>query len=42
MRKVKIEYDYKSYSIPLLNRIAEACETVLKIDFVDKGPKKVK
>jgi len=34
--------DYKSYSIPLLNRIAEACGTVLKIDFVTKGPKKVK
>lgn len=28
--------DYKSYSIPLLNRIAEACGTVLKIDFVTK------
>ncbi len=34
--------DYKSYSIPLLNRIAEACGTVLKIDFVTKGTKKVK
>jgi transcriptional regulator with XRE-family HTH domain len=33
--------DYKSYSMPLLNRIAEACGTVLKIDFVPKG-KKVK
>jgi len=32
--------DYKSYSIPLLNRIAEACGTVLKIDFVTKGIKK--
>jgi transcriptional regulator with XRE-family HTH domain len=32
--------DYKSYSIPLLNRIAEACGTVLKIDFVTKGTKK--
>ena len=31
--------DYKSYSIPLLNRIAEACGTVLKIDFVTKGTK---
>ena len=34
--------DYKSYSISLLNRIAEACGTVLKIDFVTKGTKKVK
>ncbi len=34
--------DYKSYSIPLLNRIAEACGTVLKIDFVTKGTKKIK
>jgi len=33
--------DYKSYSISLLNRIAEACGTVLKIDFVTKGTKKV-
>ena len=33
--------DYKSYSMPLLNRIAEACGAVLKIDFVTKG-KKVK
>jgi len=33
--------DYKSYSMPLLNRIAEACGAVLKIDFVPKG-KKVK
>ena len=32
--------DYKSYSIPLLNRIAEACGTVLKIDFVTRGTKK--
>ena len=32
--------DYKSYSMPLLNRIAEACGTVLKIDFVTKGTKK--
>ena len=31
--------DYKSYSIPLLNRIAEACGAVLKIDFVPKGKK---
>jgi len=29
--------DYKSYSMPLLNRIAEACGAVLKIDFVPKG-----
>ncbi len=34
--------DYKSYSVPLLNRIAEACGTVLKIDFVTKGTKKIK
>ena len=34
--------DYKSYSIPLLNRIAEACGTVLKIDFITKGTKKNK
>jgi len=34
--------DYKSYSIPLLNKIAEACGTVLKIDFVTKVTKKVK
>jgi len=34
--------DYKSYSMPLLNRIAEACEAVLKIDFVPKRRKKVK
>jgi transcriptional regulator with XRE-family HTH domain len=34
--------DYKSYSIPLLNRIAEACGTVLKIDFITKGTKKIK
>ena len=32
--------DYKSYSIPLLNRIAEACGADLKIDFVTKGTKK--
>ena len=32
--------DYKSYSIPLLNRIAEACGTILKIDFVTRGTKK--
>ncbi len=32
--------DYKSYSIPLLNRIAEACGAVLKIDFVTRGTKK--
>jgi transcriptional regulator with XRE-family HTH domain len=31
--------DYKSYSMPLLNRIAEACGAVLKIDFVYKGKK---
>jgi hypothetical protein len=30
------------YSIPLLNRIAEACGAVLKIDFVTKETKKVK
>jgi len=34
--------DYKSYSIPLLNRIAEACGTVLKVDFITKGTKKNK
>ena len=34
--------DYKSYSIPLLNRIAEACGTVLKVDFIIKGTKKNK
>lgn len=34
--------DYKSFSIPLLNRIAEACGTVLKIDFLTKGTKKAK
>ncbi len=34
--------NYKSYSIPLLNRIAEACGTVLKIDFLTKETKKVK
>ena len=32
--------DYKSYSMPLLNKIAEACGAVLKIDFVAKGTKK--
>ena len=32
--------DYKSYSMPLLNKIAEACGTVLKIDFVAKETKK--
>ena len=32
--------DYKSYSLPLLNKIAEACGAVLKIDFVAKGTKK--
>jgi len=31
--------DYKSYSMPLLNRIAEACGAVLKIGFVPKGKK---
>jgi len=30
---------YKSYSIPLLNRIAEACGAVLKIDFAIRGKK---
>ncbi|MEA1939899.1 MAG: helix-turn-helix transcriptional regulator [Candidatus Caldatribacteriota bacterium] len=34
--------DYKSYSMPLLNRIAEACGAVLEIDFVPKRRKKVK
>ncbi|MCK5768625.1 MAG: helix-turn-helix domain-containing protein [Candidatus Atribacteria bacterium] len=34
--------DYKSYSMPLLNRIAEACGAVLNIDFVPKKNKKVK
>jgi len=34
--------DYKSYSMPLLNKIAEACGTILKIDFVNKRTKKVK
>jgi transcriptional regulator with XRE-family HTH domain len=33
--------DYKSYSLPLLNRIAKACGAVLKIDFVPKGTKKL-
>ena len=32
--------DYKSYSIPLLNRIAEACGADLKINFVTRGAKK--
>ena len=32
--------DYKSYSMPLLNKIAEACGADLKIDFVTKGTKK--
>ena len=32
--------DYKSYSMPLLNRIAEACGADLKIDFVTKRTKK--
>ena len=32
--------DYKSYSIPLLNRIAEACGADLKINFVTRGIKK--
>jgi transcriptional regulator with XRE-family HTH domain len=31
--------DYKSYSIPLLNRIAEACGAVLKIDFATREKK---
>ena len=31
--------DYKSYSMPLLNRMADACGAVLKIDFVPKGKK---
>ena len=34
--------DYKSYNMPLLNGIAEACGTVLKIDFITKETKKVK
>ena len=34
--------DYKSYSMPLLNRIAEACGAVLKIDFVPKRTKRIK
>lgn len=34
--------DYKSYSMPLLNRIAKACRADLKIDFVPKRIKKVK
>ena len=34
--------DYKSYSIPLLNRIAEACGAELKIDFATRGEKKLK
>ena len=34
--------DYKSYSMPLLNRIAEACRAVLKIDFVPKRTKRIK
>ena len=34
--------DYKSYSMPLLYKIAEACGTVLKIDFVSKRTKKAK
>ena len=32
--------DYKSYSIPLLSRIAEACGADLKINFVTRGAKK--
>ena len=32
--------DYKSYSMPLLNKIAEACGADLKINFVTKGTKK--
>ena len=31
--------DYKSYSMPLLKRIAEACGAVLKINFVPKVKK---
>jgi len=31
--------DYKSYSMPLLNRITEACGAVLEIDFVPKDKK---
>jgi len=34
--------DYKSYSMPLLSRIAEACGAVLEINFVPKRRKKVK
>lgn len=31
--------DYNRYSLKLLNRIAKACDTDLKIDFVPKGRK---
>jgi transcriptional regulator with XRE-family HTH domain len=31
--------DYKSYSMPLLNRIAGACGAVLEINFVPKNRK---
>lgn len=34
--------DYKSYSMPLLSGIAEACGAVLQIDFVPKRRKKLK
>jgi len=34
--------DYKSYSMPLLNRIAEACGAFVEINFVPKRRKKVK
>jgi transcriptional regulator with XRE-family HTH domain len=31
--------DYKRYSMPLLNKIADACGAVLEINFVPKGKK---
>jgi transcriptional regulator with XRE-family HTH domain len=31
--------DYKSYSLPLLNKIAKACGADLKINFVTRRPK---
>jgi len=34
--------DYKSYSLQLLNKIAEACGADLKINFVTRETKKVK
>lgn len=33
---------YKNYSMPLLNKIAEACGAVLQINFVPKRRRKVK